>query len=218
MEVFADRVDAGVQLASLLTQYKNQKDVIVLALPRGGVPVAYEVAKILHAPLDVFIVRKIGAPMQKELALGAIAMGGVMVLNDEVINLLQVPLSKIERIKEEELIELKRREKQYRGNKPLPNLKDKTIILVDDGIATGATVRAAIAALKQMHPSQIIVAVPVADIEICRQLEKLADKLVCVRKVSSLNAVGLWYQVFDQTSDEEVKFLLNQANHGFKDE
>jgi predicted phosphoribosyltransferase len=205
---FQDRTDAGRQLAGKLRQYADRPDVVVLALPRGGVPVGFEVAQALHAPLDVFLVRKLGLPEQPELAMGAIATGGVRVVNDEVVGRLRIPDDVIEAVFRQELHELKRRELRYRGDRPAPSVRGKTVILVDDGLATGSTMRAAVAALRRQGPTRIVVAVPVGAAETCSDLQQEADEVVCARTPEPFYAVGLWYQDFGQTSDEEVRELL----------
>lgn len=211
MERYKNRKEAGQVLADNLKTYANHEDVIVLALPRGGVPVAYEVAKQLKVPLDVFIVRKLGVPGHEELAMGALATGEAIVFNEEIVESLKVSPKAIEQVIEQESQELKRRELAYRGNRPFPNLKDKTVILVDDGIATGASIRAAIVALRRFKPKEIIIAVPVAEINTCKAIAKIADKVICPLKPEHFYAVGAWYEYFDQTSDAEVKELLEQA-------
>lgn len=211
MEKYQDRVEAGIILADQLRAYKDKPDVLVLALPRGGVPVAFQIAKTLHAPLDVFIVRKLGVPGHPELAMGAMAMNNTFVFNDTIIHDLHIPKSAIDAVIAEETQELKRREKVYRGNHPYPSLKDKTIILVDDGIATGATMRAAIKALNQLNPAAIIVAVPVADKSMCEQIELQVDRLICPMQPMQFYAVGAWYVDFAQTEDQEVFSLLEEA-------
>lgn len=212
MERFFDRHEAGRVLAEQLKPYAKKSNVIVLALPRGGVPVAYEIAKTLSIPLDVFIVRKLGVPGHEELAMGAIATGGTVVFNDEIVRELNISKSAIDRVIQSEQQELQRRELTYRGNRPFPTLKGKTIILVDDGIATGATMRAAIKALRQQHPDSIIMAVPVAAFSTCAEMEGLVDKIVCPLKPHQFYAVGAWYENFLQTSDDEVFELLIKAN------
>jgi putative phosphoribosyl transferase len=209
MPRFQNRQHAGKLLADELKTYKDRSDAIVLALPRGGVPVAHEVATALHLPLDVFIVRKLGIPTHEEYAMGAIATGGVQVLNEKVISELHISPDVIAAVAERERQELNRREKAYRGNRGPLILQDKVVILVDDGVATGATIRAAIKALRQFQPSFIVVAVPVADPEICQQLEQIADKVICLYQPAALYAVGMHYENFDQTSDAEVQALLN---------
>ncbi|MEA5508775.1 phosphoribosyltransferase [Crocosphaera sp. UHCC 0190] len=205
---FHDRPEAGQQLATRLTEFKNRKDVLVLALPRGGVPVAFEIAKKLNLPLDVCLVRKLGVPDRRELAMGAIASGGVRIINYNVVNWLNLSPSIIEKVTQEEKLELARRELVYRGDKPWPTITHQTIILVDDGIATGSTIKAAIAILKQQHPQKIIVAVPVAPPSVCRQLELEVAQVVCLEKPDNLNSISLWYDDFSQTSDQEVCNLL----------
>lgn len=212
MEKFLDRYEAGKVLAEHLKSYVKKSNVIVLALPRGGVPVAYEIAKALFIPLDIFVVRKLGVPGHEELAMGAIATGGTVVFNDEIIRELHISKSAIDQVIQLEQQELQRRELTYRGNRPFPTLKDKTIILVDDGIATGATMRAAIKALRQQNPASIIMAVPVAAFSTCVEMEGLVDKIICPLKPHQFYAVGAWYENFSQTSDEEVFELLKNAS------
>ncbi len=211
MQKYLNRRHAGTILAEALSGYQNNHDVIVLALPRGGVPVAYEVAKALHAPLDIYIVRKLGVPGHHELAMGAIASGGEAVFNQDIIDSLQVSQSEIDAVIKNELMELNRREKVYRGTKPFPDLKNKIVILIDDGIATGATMKAAIQAVRQQQPQSIIAAVPVADKEIQYSFQLLVDEFICPMLVEHLQAVGLWYNDFSQTEDEEVHELLALA-------
>jgi putative phosphoribosyl transferase len=208
--LFQDRRHAGQVLAERLSAYANRPDVLVLALPRGGVPVAFEVARALHAPLDVFLVRKLGLPGHEELAMGAIATGGVRVLND-VVEVLQVPPEVIEAVTAKEQKELQRRERMYRDDRPPPQVRGRTAILVDDGLATGSTMRAAVAALRQQQPARIIVAVPVGAAETCAELQAEADEAVCACTPQPFHAVGLWYEDFSQTADEEVHDLLEQA-------
>jgi putative phosphoribosyl transferase len=210
---FKDRVEAGRTLGEQLRRhgYADQPDTLVLALPRGGVPVAYEVAKALHAPLDVFIVRKLGVPGHEELAMGAIATGGVRVLNDRVVQMLQVPNKWIDRVAQEELAELERRERDYRGDRPPPEIRGKTVIIVDDGLATGSTMRAATAALRQQGPARIVVAVPVAADETCDEFRAEVDEVICAITPEPFHAVGLWYEDFSQTTDAEVRELLARA-------
>jgi predicted phosphoribosyltransferase len=209
--IFRDRRDAGRRLAAELTNYAEQNDVLVLALPRGGVPVAYEVARALHAPLDVFMVRKLGVPGYEELAMGAIATGGVRVLDEEVVRMLHLPRDVIERATAIEMTELERRERQYRGDRPAPDVRGRTVILIDDGLATGSTMRAAIAALKKEGAKRIVVAVPVAPPETCQALRAQVDDVVCAVTPEPFRAVGLWYGDFSQTTDEEVRDLLARA-------
>lgn len=198
-------------LASALSAYAGRKDVIVLALPRGGVPVGFEVAKALQAPLDVFVVRKLGVPGHEELAMGAIAMGGIRVLNDDIIRQLQVTQEEIDVETQRETAELNRRLTAYRGTQPFPLLKNKIIILVDDGIATGATMRAAINASKAQQPAKLIVAVPVAEKYLAQGFAALVDEFYCPLQPEDFYAVGAWYEDFSQTEDKEVYTLLNQA-------
>jgi predicted phosphoribosyltransferase len=209
--LFRDRTDAGRQLAAKLAAYADRSDVLVLALPRGGVPVAFEVARELHAPLDVFLVRKLGVPGHEELAMGAIASGGVRVLNEDVVRMLRISDDVIDAVGAEERQELERRERTYRGNRPAPDVRGRTVILVDDGLATGSTMRAAIAALRQQRPARIVVAVPVGAPETCAEFQDEADEAICARTPEPFYAVGLWYGDFSQTTDEEVHDLLERA-------
>jgi erythromycin esterase-like protein/predicted phosphoribosyltransferase len=208
--LFRDRREAGRLLAAKLTTYANLPDVIVLALPRGGVPVAYEVARALGAPLDVFIVRKLGLPGYEELAMGAVATGGVRVLNDQLVKRLGIPDHVIEAVAAREQQELARRERLYRGNRPPPDVRGRTVILVDDGLATGATMHAAIQALRQQQPARIVVAVPTAPPEACEEMKAEADDVICAITPEPFHAVGVWYEDFSQTTDEEVRELLVQ--------
>ena len=208
---FRNRRDAGRRLAAELRMYANRSDVIVLALPRGGVPVGYEVATALDVPLDVFVVRKLGLPWHEEVAMGALASGGVRILNDDLIRVARVSTDDIERITAAEQVELERRERTYRGDRALPDLTGKTVLLVDDGLATGSTMRAAVAALRHKGPHRIIVGVPVAAPETCDAFRDIADDIVCVVTPEPFRAVGLWYEDFSQTTDEEVHELLVQA-------
>lgn len=210
-KIFQNRVEAGRALADRLNQYANRSDVVVLALPRGGVPVAYEVAKALNAPLDIFVVRKLGLPGQEELAMGAIASGGVRVLNQELVNYLRISESLIDRVAAEEQIELERREQLYRNHRPALEVEGRTIILVDDGLATGSTMRAAVKALRQLNPSRIIVAVPVSPPGVCREFNREADECISVLMPEIFDGVGKWYRDFSQTTDEEVRELLERA-------
>src|SRR5881394_513333 len=209
--VFPDRIEAGRLLAEKLEKYANRDDVIVLGLPRGGVPVANEVAKRLHAPLDVFIVRKLGVPGFEELAAGAIASGGVRVLNEDVVRALPNADQLIESVTEKETVELERREQTYRDGRPAPELRGRVVILVDDGLATGATMRAAVAALRQRGVAKIVVAAPVGAPDTCRELEQEADETICAIAPEFFQAVGQYYEDFSQTSDEEVRELLSRA-------
>jgi putative phosphoribosyl transferase len=210
---FRDRHDAGRFLATKLRKYSHENDVVVLGLPRGGVPVAYEVAENLHAPLDIFVVRKLGVPGHEELAMGAIASGGVRVLNDELIDTLGISEKTIDQVAAEELHELERREKLYREGRPAAIVADHTVILIDDGLATGASMRAATIALRQQRPMRIIVAVPVAAAETCELFRDEVDEIVCAMTPEPFHAVGLWYRDFSQTSDEEVTRLLRLVDH-----
>jgi predicted phosphoribosyltransferase len=208
---FRDRAEAGRQLAERLSPYAKRADVTVLALPRGGVPVAFEVARALSAPLDVFLVRKLGVPGHPELAMGAMASGGIRVLNDDLIRELGIPNAAIEEVAARERIELDRRQQLYRGGRAFPPLRDRTVVLVDDGLATGATMEAAVRAARQESPARVVVAAPVAARETVARLANVADDVVCVATPEPFQAVGLWYEVFDQTSDEEVIDLLRRA-------
>ncbi|HEV3115601.1 MAG TPA: phosphoribosyltransferase [Gemmataceae bacterium] len=209
--LFADRMEAGEELAKKLMRYAGRPDVIVLALPRGGVPVAFEVARALHVPLDVFVVRKLGLPGHEELAMGAIASGGVRVLNHDVIRAVDIPEDVIEEVAAAEQQELERRERMYRGDRPPPDVRGRTVILIDDGLATGSTMRAAVAALRQQQPARIVVAVPVGAPETCYEFQQEADEVVCASTPEQLHAVGLWYRDFSQTTDEEVRELLERT-------
>lgn len=212
MQKFTDRKEAGIILAHRLNEYANNPNAIVLALPRGGVPIAFEISKTLSLPLDVFIVRKLGVPGHEELAMGAIASGNTIIFNDEIVNSLFLSKERIEQVIHNEEQELRRREILYRRNRPFPNLKDKIIILVDDGIATGATMRAAIKGLYKQKPARIIVAVPVAALSTYNEMASLVDQIICPLKPVDFYAVGLWYIDFSQTTDEEVIELLTKAN------
>lgn len=212
-EQFRDRTEAGQLLASKLTAYIDHPDVLVLALPRGGVPVAFEVARALHAPLDVLVVRKLGVPGYEELAMGAIASGGIRVLNDDVVRMLGISEAMINKEAAQEQHEVERRESLYRGDRPASEIHGRTIILVDDGIATGATMRAAVAAVRQRQPARIIIAVPVAASATCEEFGAQVDELVSVIRPEEFYAVGSWYEHFTQTTDEEVRNLLEHAAH-----
>jgi putative phosphoribosyl transferase len=208
---FEDRRDAGLQLAALLTRYKGEPDLLVLALPRGGVPVAYEVAQALSAPLDVFLVRKLGVPGHEELAMGAIASGGVRVINEDVVSSLWLNEQTVDTVAAREMQTLEQREKSYRGERPRINVRGRMVILVDDGLATGASMRAAIRALRKQEPRKLIVAVPVAPPEACQALEPEVDEIVCVMTPRLFLGVGRWYEDFSQTTDEEVRGLLGRT-------
>jgi predicted phosphoribosyltransferase len=209
---FQDRIHAGQQLGARLDRFAGKPDVVVLGLPRGGLPVANEVAARLKAPLDVFLVRKLGVPGHPELAMGAIAEGGIQVLSRELIRDLAIPQPLVERVAVRERLELDRRDVLYRGGRPAVAVRDRTVIIVDDGLATGSTMQAAILALRQQKPARIIVAVPVGARETCEALSRSADEVVCVATPEPFNAVGLWYDDFAQTSDEEVRRLLESGD------
>ncbi|HEY5380915.1 MAG TPA: phosphoribosyltransferase [Acidobacteriaceae bacterium] len=218
--LFQDRVEAGQRLGARLREFvqqelaaqkSQQEALLVLALPRGGVPVGFEVARMLHAPLDVFVVRKLGAPGHEELAMGAIASGGVCVMNEEVVEALRITPAQMEETTARELQELERRERAYRGERAPLEVSGRTIFLVDDGLATGYTMRAAVAALRQEHPKRIVVAVPVAARSTCEELDKEADAALCLYTPFEFVAVGQWYRNFAQTSDDEVRALLHRA-------
>jgi putative phosphoribosyl transferase len=208
---FANRTDAGRKLATKLMAYVKSPNVLVLALPRGGVPIAYEIARVLQAPLDIFLVRKLGVPWNEELAMGAIATGGVRVLNPEAMSCSDLSEPIIDEIAKREQRELERRERLYRGNRPALDISGRTVILVDDGLATGATMRAAALALRQMRPLKIVVAVPVAPLETCEAFRNEVEEVICAITPEPFIAVGAWYSDFSQTSDEEVRQLLEQA-------
>jgi putative phosphoribosyl transferase len=209
--IYRDRRDAGRQLALKLKHYADDSSVLVLALPRGGVPVAYEVAAALHVPWDIFLVRKLGVPDQPELAMGAIASGGIRVLNEEVVRLLGIPDEVIDQVAAEEQEELQRRELAYRDGRPAPAIKGRTIILVDDGLATGSSMRAVIAALRQQRPRGIVVAVPVAAATTCEEFKAEVDDIVCAATPEPFRAVGLWYQDFSQITDDEMQELMQES-------
>lgn len=213
MKAFADRADAGRVLARSLGCYAHREDVVVLALPRGGVPVAHEIARELNAPLDVFMVRKLGFPGHEEFALGAIASGGVRVLNPKAFQIADFSDEQINQIAAKELQELHRREQSYRGNRPLLELHGKTVILVDDGLATGSTMRAAVQALRLLAPKRIVVAVPVGSADACEMLSREADEVLCAKVPEPFQSVGEWYLDFQQTSDEQVHELLDESSH-----
>lgn len=208
---FDNRRDAGRRLAVVLQHYANQPGVLVLALPRGGVPVAFEVARSLNVPLDVFLVRKLGVPGHEELAMGAIATGGVVVLNNSVVQALNITRQELERVAEAEQQELARREQEYRGDRPPPDVRDQTVVLIDDGLATGSTMRAAAAALRKLEPARIVIAVPVSSPQTCQELGAEVDEIVCLLQPEGFYAVGLWYIDFSATTDEEVRDLLRQS-------
>jgi predicted phosphoribosyltransferase len=215
---FGDRREAGRLLAGFLEQYGDRPDIVVLGLPRGGVPVAYEVATALGCPLDVFLVRKLGVPRHEELAMGAIATGGVIVLNDDAVRGLGITSVTIQRVAEKEGRELARRERAYRGDRPPPEIEGRTVILVDDGLATGSSMRAAIQALRRLQPAEIVVAVPSAPESTCRELTHEVDHVVCATTPAPFVAVGQSYLDFTQTTDDEVRTLLREANSRPADE
>jgi predicted phosphoribosyltransferase len=212
MAIFKDRRDAGRKLAQYLTQYANRPDVVILALPRGGVPVAFEVARALNAPLDIFLGRKLGLPGHEELAMGAIASGGLRVLNEDIVGALNVPNAVLDVVTRRERAELERRERAYRGGRPPLDVRGKTVILVDDGLATGSSMRAAVAGLRARQPAQIVVAVPTAAPETCEAFENEVDDVVCAVTPQPFFSVGTWYEDFSQTSDEAVRRLLEEAS------
>ena len=207
---FADRREAGQVLASRLSAYRGRRDAVVLALPRGGVPVAFEITEAIDAPLDIFVVRKLGMPGHPEYAIGAIASGGVRVLSEDVVRWYGIPDSAVEAVAASELAELERREREYREDRPLTDLRNRIVILVDDGLATGSTMRAAVQAVRAFEPAKVVVAVPVGAPSTCAAFTDVADETVCARTPDPFAAVGLWYRDFSQTSDEEVRRLLRQ--------
>src|SRR5262245_33913896 len=209
---YCDRREAGAELAARLGHYTGRDDVVVLALPRGGVPVAAEVARALDAPLDVFLVRKLGVPGHRELAMGAIASGGIRVLNDDVVGWYRIPSSTIEVVAREENSELERRELAYREGWPPVDLRDRVVLLIDDGLATGSTMRAAVEGVRARQPKRVVVAVPVGSPEACSQFAEISDEIVCARTPAGFSAVGQWYQNFSQTTDDEVRSLLRQSH------
>jgi predicted phosphoribosyltransferase len=212
--MFADRAEAGRQLAARLSDYANRPDVVVLALPRGGVPVGFEVARALHVPLDVFLVRKLGVPGREELAMGAIASGQVRILNQEVVEHLGIPEEVIDAVAAEEQVELERRERLYRNNRPPLDVRGKTVILVDDGLATGSSMRAAVAALRRQQPARIVIAVPVGAPDTCAEFQTETDEAICLHMPPRFMAVGLYYEDFSQTTDDQVRDLLHRAATG----
>lgn len=212
MVIFKDRRDAGRKLAEKLSAYANRSDVIVLALPRGGVPVAYEVALALNAPLDIFIVRKLGLPGHEELAMGAIATGGARIINQDIVRSFNVPQGMIEAVVKQELKELERRERLYRGDRAMREiLHDHTAILIDDGLATGASMNAALIGLRGKDPARIVIAVPTAALETCEAFKPKVDEIICATTPEPFYGVSRWYEDFSQTSDEEVQTLLEEA-------
>lgn len=211
-DVYENRHHAGAALAARLAWFSGRGDVVVLALPRGGVPVAFEVARALDAPLDVFLVRKLGLPGHRELAMGAIASGGVRVLNDQVVSSYRIPADVIDAVAREEQQELERRERTYREGRPPVELRDRIVILVDDGLATGSTMKAAVEAVRAHAPARIVIAVPVGAPETCRELTEVANEVVCAWAPAGFGAVGQWYRDFSETSDQEVRDLLQAAS------
>jgi predicted phosphoribosyltransferase len=212
--IFKDRREAGERLAKELARYSGREDAVVLGLPRGGVVIAFAIAEALRIPMDILVVRKLGVPGNEELAMGAIASGGARVLNRDVIRWMDIPDRVIENVTEGERRELERREKAFRGDRPRPDLRGKVVLLVDDGIATGATMRAAVSALRAMEPGRVVVAAPVAPPDVCTRLESEADGLVCLARVEPFGSVGSWYLDFPQVSDGEVRALLGRAVGG----
>lgn len=211
MSFFNNRTDAGKRLAKRLSEYANREDVLILALPRGGVPVAFEVAKELNVKMDVFIVRKLGVPGNEELAMGAIASGNIRVLNEDVVRSFGIPQKVIDEATAKERKELERRERMYRGNRTTPKISGSTVILIDDGLATGATMRAAVAAVKTQNPAKVIIAVPVAAPDTCSFFGNEVDEVICVATPEPFYGVGAWYEDFSQTTDKEVCELLDRA-------
>jgi putative phosphoribosyl transferase len=211
--LYKDRRRAGRVLAQKLVKYSGREDVLILALPRGGVPVAFEVAQALNAPLDVFIVRKLGLPGQEEFAIGAIATGGVRIVNEDAVNYLRISPEVLDAVALREAKELERRERAYRGSRPAPDVRGRIVILVDDGLATGSTMRAAAAALRKQQPARIIVAVPVGAPDTCDEFRSEVDEIICGATPEPFRGVGQWYEDFSQTDDEEVHRLLEQAGH-----
>jgi predicted phosphoribosyltransferase len=211
VNMFKDRYDAGRQVAQHLTRYRDRKDALVLALPRGGVPVGYEVATSLNIPLDILVVRKLGVPGQEELAMGAIASGGFRILNEDIVSYLHLPPDAIEEATARAKEELERRERSYRDGRLVPEVRARTVILVDDGLATGASMRVAVAAVRQQNPNRIVVAVPIGSASTCHDLKRLADEVICAETPEPFYAVGQGYERFDQTADDEVRELLARS-------
>jgi putative phosphoribosyl transferase len=209
--LFRDRRDAGQTLARALIHYAHRSDTVVLGLPRGGVVVAQEVAVAIDAPLDVFIVRKLGVPGYEELAMGAIASGGVRVINRQIVDQLRIPPEIIDAVVQRESIELQRREAEYRGDRSMLDVHGRTVLLIDDGLATGSTMKAAVTALRQFKPGSVVVGVPISARETCDEFRDEVDEIVCARTPEPFYSVGAWYEEFHQTSDEEVRELIRQA-------
>jgi len=209
---FVDRENAGRALAQKLLKYKGIPDLLIIGLPRGGVVVAFEVAKALQAQMDVFIVRKLGAPYQPELAMGAVAEGGMLLLNDAVVNYLSISREFIDRTAKEQMVELERRQKLYRGDREMTKIAGRTVIVVDDGLATGATMKVAVRALKRKVPSKLVIAVPLGAYSTCSELKEEADELICLMTPEPFSAVGSWYENFEQTTDQQVRDLLQKAH------
>jgi putative phosphoribosyl transferase len=212
MPLYKDRIDAGALLAKALLEYANREDVIVLGLPRGGVPVAYQVAEALQVTMDVWIVRKIGVPGQEELAMGAVASGGIRILNEDIVDQLGIPATAVAAAAAQEQVELERRELLYRGVQTDVDLKNRTAIVVDDGMATGMSMRAAVISLRTRKPGEIVAAVPVAASSPCELLRRDADRVVCLHTPGPFRAVGQWYEDFSQTTDDEVRFYIDKAS------
>jgi len=211
MSIYRDRIEAGKKLAAHLTEFERRDNLVVLALPRGGVPVAYEVARALDVPMDVFVVRKLGMPGHQEFAMGAIASGGIRVINAAAVHEAGITEKEIDAAAAQEQLELERRERLYRGDRPRMNLREHTVMVVDDGMATGSTMHAAVLALRRLKPSEIIVAVPVASVEACAELKQSADRVICLNTPAFFRAVGQWYDDFSQTTDAEVLAYMDKA-------
>lgn len=209
---FVDRESAGRALAQKLQHYKGTPDLLIIGLPRGGVVVAFQVALALQAQLDAFIVRKLGAPYQPELAMGAVAEGGMLLLNDAVVNYLSVSKEFIEETAREQMVEVERRQKLYRGDRAMAKIAGRTVIVVDDGLATGATMKVAVRALKRKEPSKLVIAVPLGAASTCSELKNEADELICLMTPEPFFAVGSWYENFEQTTDQQVRELLQKAH------
>lgn len=210
---FANRSEAGRELTRELGGYAGRNDVVILALPRGGVPIAWEIAQALHAPMDIFLVRKLGVPGYEELAMGAIASGGTRVFNESVLSHMRISEEQVEQVTERELAELERREKAFRGDRPPLIVSDRICVLVDDGLATGSTMRAAVGALRKLHPARMVVAVPVAARDTCDEFKELVDEVICLYTPEPFMAVGRWYDDFEQLTDDDVRAYLERAHH-----